>query len=896
MSLLRFENFELDLSRRRLSYAGDVLHLGGKAFDILAALVSRAGEVVGTRELLDAVWPDRTVEGSALRVHIVSLRKLLDGRSGTRCIQNVPGRGYVFVLPVSQVEKPTADEQPVPSQVSRTAQIQNRFPRLVARLIGRDEFVAQTAKALLTNRLVTIAGTGGIGKTSVALAVADILGRTGTVLFLDLASLSDDRLLMTTLATLLGVTINSTDDLEARALQALADQRLWMVFDNCEHLIEAAAAAVEKILTSSPGVSILATSREPLRVWCERVKRLPSLAVPPDDAPPGEISSYAAVQMFLDRFALGSELDDMTRPENLSVAAAIVRQLDGIPLAIELAASHAASLGLTQLAASLSNPMAVLRRGRRTAPPRQQTLRATLNWSYEGLTPSERLLLACLAVFAGQFTAQSGLALCAKDMSEEQFYEAFDGLFLKSFLFAVGGDGTYRLPEPTRHYALEKLADGGREIQRRVAHAVYCEEELVAAERDWRLLPTPQWMRQYATLINDVRAAVKWCINERTQSGHAIVLAARSSVLWMQLGLMGEQIELVQWALDALQESSYTGTEVETELRIAKGSALYHIRGPAHDESALLEFQRAAQIAQQIGDVSRYIRAISGVTSVWTSNGHYSRAINRALQLRQELPALPAHTFSRMLEHSYLFRGDLQDAFAQAMGSLQNAEGLTRLTLNAAVGYDQRMVALAVLAFVEFLQGNKHDAFSWLDHALGEARALDYAISSCLLLTTAAIPMVHLAGDRQRAAEYVETASILVRKHTLTRLQQWIQLYRQVLIEGADEAKLASPLAEAQGIRLEYCVVLAGERASLPSLDRALAGEGGWCRPELLRLKAERLVNSDPQSAAALSAEALELSQKLGARFWELRCAETASVIHRKRANNTAAQTTHRPH
>lgn len=885
MNLLRFGNFELDLSKRRLSASGNVLHLGGKAFDILATLATRAGEVVSKQELLSAVWPDRIVEDGALRVHMVGLRKLLDGRNGGTCIENVPGRGYVFVLPTISVDETAPD---IPSFHPQTeADAQSHFPRLVTRLIGRDDFIIETARALETHRLVTIAGTGGIGKTSVALAVAEILERTERVLFLDLASLSDGHFVLTTLATLLGVTVYSTD-VEERVLQALSTRRLLLILDNCEHLIEAVAAVVEQILATAPDVSILTTSREPLRASCERVKRLASLPVPPPNAPSDAIASYAAVQLLLDRVALSSELEDLDHPDNLEAAASIVRQLDGIPLAIELAASHAANLDLGHLAASLDNPLALLRRGRRTAPPRQQTLRATLDWSYAGLTPAERVIFECVAVFAGSFTALAARSVSAREMTDEAFYEAFDGLFLKSLLSVAGGDGTYRLPETTRHYALEKLHNGGHAVPRRIAHAAYCEQELAAAEHDWKLLPTPEWMRRYSALVNDVRAAIRWSSGEPGQSGYAISLAARSDVLWMQLGLMSEQIKLVEWALSALPGTAYDGSEIEIELRIAKGGTLYHIRGFAYDDAALIEFQRAAEIAQRVGDVPKYIQAIGGITSIWTSNGLYSRAIDRALLLREEFPDLPFHTFSRMLEHSYLFRGDFEEARAQAEGSLQNAKGLARLTHNAGVGYDQRMVAMAVLAFIDFLQGKFTDAFTRLDDALAEAARLDFALASCLLLTTAAIPMAYLTNDRQRAEKYVEKASCLTRKHTLNRLAQWVEVYRKIILDEVQETELSTLLVEAVGIRLDYCVVLSGSRASLASLDKALSGEGGWGRPELLRLKAECLSASDPVQAAALAAESVDLSRKMGATFWEQRCLQTAGLIDTQTYSSTS--------
>lgn len=388
-----------------------------------------------------------------------------------------------------------------------------------------------------------------------------------------------------------------------------------------------------------------------------------------------------------------------------------MRQLDGIPLAIELAASRAASLGLAHLAASLDNPLAVLRKGRRTAPPRQQTLRATLDWSYDGLTEDERTLLQDIAVFAGPFTASAAQALCSSHIGQEEFHETFDGLFLKSLLSVAGGDGTYRLLETTRRYALEKLTEVGRISVQRVAHALYCEEQLGAAEADWPNLTTSAWVQRYLSLVNDVRQAVRWSMADAAYAQHAIALIAKSHVLWVQLGLMSEQAKLVEWALGALSLPSHANTAVEMQLRIAFGGVLYHTRAFIDDEQAAEEFVRAAEIARAAGDVPRYIQAMTGATSIWTSNGHYTRSIDMALAIRSQFPQMPANAFSRMLDNPYFFRGDLPDAVREAEGSIENAKGLLRSTQNTGVGYEQRLIASTIIAFTGFLRGDASTAY-----------------------------------------------------------------------------------------------------------------------------------------------------------------------------------------
>ncbi|TAV21325.1 LuxR family transcriptional regulator [Rhizobium ruizarguesonis] len=874
MTVLRFGRFELDIAHRSLSESGKILHLGGRAFDILAVLVARAGQIISKDELIKAVWTTTTVDEGALRVHMVTLRKLLGDREAGRYIENIPGRGYAFVMPVQSVEdgESSSDVQPV---AVPKANISSNLPRLAGRLIGRETFVEETARLVASNRLVTIAGAGGIGKTSVALAVGEILSESRPVLFVDLAALTDGRLIMPTLASLLGVPVFS-DDAEPGVLRALEDSNVLLVFDNCEHLILEAASSTEDILTATPNVSILATSREPLRVSGERIRQLPSLVIPPEDVTNADWSSFSAMELLIDRMMLSSDVESFDRPEDFETAASIVRRLDGIPLAIEFAASRVAHLGLVNLANSLDDPLTVLRRGRRTAPPRQQTLRATLDWSFDSLTPTEKTLFEYVAVFAGSFSSDAALSVSGGRLSEDDFYEAFDGLFLKSFLSVSAGDGSYRLLETTRRYGLEKLEKSGQSDAIRSAHAVYCEKELQSAEADWKVLATPQWMRRYSSLINDVRAAIQWSFDNERDADFAIRLSAKSTVLWAQLGLMNEQTKVVEQALARLPGSQHVGTRVEMELRISRGGALFHVRGYPADPEALEEFDRSAEIAESLSDMPTFIRATAGRASIWVSNARYAEAIDMALKLGIRFPQMSLGSFSRMLEHGYFFHGNLKLASEHVNGSLRDAEGSLRRTLNDGVGFDQRIISRAVLIFVKFLQGETSEAFGELDSALEEARALDYSISTCLLLFLTASPIAFLSGDQKRAGEYLDIAETLTKKHDLHRWSLWVAAYRSFISDGIQQPETEEIFRSAVGMRLEYLLVLAGVRAPLEALDRGIKGEGGWCRPELLRIKAKVLKESDPILAQSLVEASLDEARRMEAPFWELRAANTA--------------------
>ncbi|RUY11823.1 hypothetical protein EOA25_04940, partial [Mesorhizobium sp. M2A.F.Ca.ET.040.01.1.1] len=406
---LSFGPFYLLPARELLVRGAQPVRIGSRALGILVAMAERAGEVVSKRELFDIVWPNTAVEESSLRVHVAALRKALgDGEGDNRYIATIPGRGYRFVAPVATTG------EPVPRQIDAAARPRSDG-KVVAgiRIFGRDDFVASLNALLCERRLVSVVGPGGMGKTSVALAVTESVATrySDGAYIVELARLVDPRLVPTALATALGKPVRSKDA-TPELLEFLQNKHMLIVLDNCEHLIDAAAELAERITQNTSQVSVLATSREPLRALGETVARLPSLEFPTrlEGLTTAEALSFPATQLFVDRAKATRsdfELDDSTVP----FAADICRRLDGIPLAIELAAGRVDAFGMRELASLLDERFRVLNRGRRTALPRQQTLSATFDWSYELLSESEQTVLRRLSVFVGAVTMTPAVAV-----------------------------------------------------------------------------------------------------------------------------------------------------------------------------------------------------------------------------------------------------------------------------------------------------------------------------------------------------------------------------------------------------------------------------------------------------------------------------------------------------
>src|SRR5947207_826345 len=484
------------LAAQRLLLEGDTpVRLGSRAFDTLAALVGRAGEVVGKEELIARVWPQTFVEDANLKIQVSALRRALgDGHAGRRFIVTVPGRGYNFVAPVSLEEPPRAALPPAVGSASV-----HNLPLAMTRMIGRDETVAALISRLSRQRLVTILGPGGIGKTTLALAVAErmIESYEHGVWLIDLAPLGDPRLVPSAVATVLGLEIHTEDPL-AGLVAGLRDKRMLLLLDNCEHVIEAAAGLAAAVLTGAPGVNILATSREPLGVAGERAHRLGPLGSPPTSSglTAAEAAAFPAVQLFVERVTAIVE-DFALTDANAPLIVEICQKLDGLPLAIEFAAPRVEVLGVEGLAAGLNHSLPLLTARRRTTLPRHRTMRAVVEWSYGLLSKDEQRLLRTLGIFAGGFTVEAAAAVAADTANTR--VDAIDrlaDLVAKSLVVAdVGGaKPRFRLLDTTRAYAIEQLDESGGRDQLARRHAEYSRRRFGRAEGDAPASPAGGWL------------------------------------------------------------------------------------------------------------------------------------------------------------------------------------------------------------------------------------------------------------------------------------------------------------------------------------------------------------------------------------------------------------------
>src|SRR6266436_5350026 len=625
---IEFGRFKVVRHRRELLADDRPVELGGRAFDTLMALIDARGTVLDKDQLMSLVWPDRVVEENNLPAQIAVLRKVFG--ANRHLIRTVAGRGYQFTGEIRAAPATSAAPSP-PSRMTN-------LPEAVSELIGREAELEEVAALVTEHRLVSLVGTGGIGKTRLGLEVArHLLPRFPDGIFVaELGPLSSPELVPTTVASVLGLTHVAGTASPERVAGAIRAKRLLLVIDNCEHVIDAAAGMAETLLRAGPGVSLLTTSREPLRVSGEYVYRVPPLDVPAEDNRDMEdVFRHGAVRLFVSR-AHAAEPRYVAEGRVAAATAAICRRLDGIPLAIELAATRIVGFGVNGVAARLDDRFRLLTGGSRTLA-RQQTMRATLDWSYDLLSESERVVLRRLGVFVGPFTMDAASAVAAGvDIPASEVAESVANLVGKSLVSADLGGAIvyYRLLETTRAYAREKLIGSAEFDHVAQRHAEYLRDLFEHAEAELETRPTAEWLSVYRPHIDGLRAALDWAFSPSGDVGVGVALAAATAPLWTHLSLLTECRARVEQAIAALGRQVPFDPRRDMRLYLALGHVLLQNRQASARPEANAALTKALELAD-ITDDGRYrLAALYGLYLARFFTGEYRNALNLAEKFR----------------------------------------------------------------------------------------------------------------------------------------------------------------------------------------------------------------------------------------------------------------------
>ena len=859
-----FGPFRLRMAERILESGGHSIKIGSRALDILIALVDHAPKLVGKRELIARVWGQSVVAEGAVRFSVAALRKILsDGdESSTTYIATVRARGYVLACPVTWA----STEAPARTR-SRTAP--GHLPGKPLLMIGRDDAVGEIVHSLKANRFVSIVGAGGIGKTTVALAVAHelITEFQGHVHFVDLAAIEDSRLVAPTLASRLGVSVVS-DQAIPPIVAFLRDRHVLLVLDSCEHVVDTAAALAESIFRDARQVHILATSREALRAEGEQVNHLPSLMSPPEGSgalTADDALSFSAVRLFVELVVNGGFPFALNDAE-ASVIAQICRRLDGIPLALQLAACRVGAHGI-QGTASLLDRQFRLWRGRRTSLPRHQTLSATLDWSYRLLSATEQLILRRLAVFVGGFTLEAALEIVMGEFDPAEVTETLAALVEKSLVTLDDRNAMhYRLLDTTRDYACRKLAESGetRAVARR-----HCEHMIRAFEgldtTLW-MAPQPENALFFASNLNNLRAALDWCFSDQGDTEFGIRLAAASTSLFFQMNLLPE---CANWSGRAIQflDATHKGTRREAELQSCLALAVMDTKG--NRASARVALFRALEVAEGLDDAPIELMILFHGLFRWqVRSGDFSgfeplmrRGEAAAKRIDDPFAGATAHAAAAITE---FFVGDMRKVPERSRMAM--AEPLHFSKFNADFGHWNACgVDIVFPRSLAFL-GYPAQAAMKANEAVEEAAALARPVTLCYVLMSVIILSLE-NGDLPSGEAALERLLSCTARHWLLTYsraavgcQGWIAVLRGELLRGINllQTALVSVDEDGYGLYRPHLSRVLGEallesgqweRASLV-VDEAIE----WCENrgrthethDLQRVKAQILIERPP--------------------------------------------------
>jgi predicted ATPase/DNA-binding winged helix-turn-helix (wHTH) protein len=728
----RFDRFHLCPGERQLLEGDRPVKLGARAFDILVMLVQERDRAVPKGELMERVWPRLIVEENNLQVQIAALRKIL----GQAAIATIPGRGYQFTPRLEYAaEALTQGRSPR----------KNNLPRPLTSFVGREHDLTELAKLLQTTRLLTLTGIGGCGKTRLAIKLAEVVmpSFSNGVCFVDFAPITEPGHVALRVAGAFGVREETDKPIEDTLIRHLAEQQVLLILDNCEHLLSACAALAERLLITTAGLRVLVTSREGFGIAGERVVPVRSLSLPSRVADDVQtLLASEAVRLFVDRAKELAPEFDLT-PRNAAAVFEICHRLDGIPLALELAAARVKLLSVEQIRAKLDDRFRFLT-GSARAVSRHQTLLVTLQWSYEHLTPDEQRWFRRMSVFVGGWTLDAVVDVVAEGCDEVETLERLGRLVDQSLVLVernTAEEPRYRMLETVRQYAEDRLNESGESNTVRERHLAHFLALVKRAHPNFFSKDANAWYRRLDRELSNLLAAHAWC--DRAADGAALGLELASNVrmYWIERGLfaLGHQVYVQALARDGAEQRSAQrgralfafGQHQNFCGRFADGIA------PLEEGLAIARELRDDQYAAHCLDKIAYTRGFMGdaVTAL--------ACVDEELVIRRRLGG-PHLTVSALITKAAILR--MKGDFDAAALVLEEA-----LSLSEGDDLEELHVIRSDLARVSIARGSLRHARVSLIEAINLLLRTNSRFRSMVALDVAAL-LAAACRDWQRAA------------------------------------------------------------------------------------------------------------------------------------------------
>lgn len=893
-----FGRFRVCARRRRVFKDDEAINLGARAFNILLMLVQAEGRLLTKHELLKRVWPTTTVEEHNIEVQISALRKALGDKG--EIIQTEAGRGYRLAARVRvQREHATWSENSTDPGTSGSACEKDPSVPLTA-LFGRSKEVTSLTKLVASHRLVTVVGSGGIGKTRLAMEVAHQSASrfSAGVRTVELASITSAQQLNELTARTMGAA-NSFSE---------SQQDQLLLLDNCEHLIDAAALLVEGLLQSRTELHVLATSRECLAIEGERVYPLAPLSVPPTDfVTASRALEYSAVGLFLDR-TQAVDPDFIITDEISPYVSKVCRKLDGIPLAIEFAAASAPAIGVRELACRLVQGFGLLRSFRRVPAERHKTLHSTFSWSYGLLSAIEQTALCRVAVFAGSFTPEAAGSILADSIaSPVQVASILEDLHKKSLVSVDTRTSPprYRLLGTTRAFALQKLGDG--EVAAILALMTrYYLNLLTRDEWLWTATSLEDIGARFAPDIDNLRVALDWAFGSPETSRIGLDLTIAAISLWIALSALDECRNYVQRALAWLLGTSSVDERHELLLQVALGTSTTWTKGPTKEaENALL---RALELAEKLEDDEQKLRVYYALWLHRLRNGHYRASVEiahkfvHAVELSDVAAGLAGQRIVAVNDHYF---GNQSAARERLRVVLQQNNPVLHAQYVLRFGMDQNVATLVALSRVLWVLGFPNQARDVAECSVAKAQKLNHANSLCLALTDAGCVIAALTGDFERTEHLAGTLLECANTHGLGLWSGSGTTFRTWARAKSDEANVGLDLLRESiqqwHVDLRHATFVSTFAEMLAAaghvdegrsvIDGILHREEHWCTAEVLRVGGQiALVAGDSEEADTIFVRALDWARQRGQRAWELRAATSRARLWASKGQRSEAQ------
>lgn len=886
--------FLLDRERLELRRDGVRLSLGARACRILQALAERPGEILGPDELRAAAWPGLQVEDVNLRVQIAALRKIL-GRAanGAEVISTIPREGYVFIPPST-----------APDALRSLSGATHSLPRSLAPLIGREQELDDVQHLLGSHRTVTITGAGGIGKTSLAIEAArrSVAGSGAECVFVDLAVPMASEQVAGSVYAALELEAGG-QDLTGSIVRALQARRMLLVLDNCEHVIEGAAAMALALARGTDSVDVLATSRERLEVPGEQVFLLGPLGC----APPGprlaasEARSYASIELFA-ASATSRGQPFAIHDGNATQVGEICRRLDGIPLAIRLAAASCAVMTVGELARGLDDRFALLTRGERTALARHRTLEAALDWGHALLGDLEAIIFRRLALFRSWFSMADALAVVGPEAETPSvFYTAIASLVDKSMLVAdtEREPACFRYLESTRAYALLRLERAGEVAEVTERHA-QCTLDRLRAAADTKDLAEP--LLVYREIVDDWRGAHDHALATR-QWELALRLLHHASPLCTSLQILREYATRAEQSFafsDGSLEDDVARMELETRnffIQLVAASAALDL-AIVYD-CIKRSATRALELSVRLGDLSQRFQALWGLFYAAAGQSDTPALRRRAAQFHEAAveagSAEALRSAHRLRASAEYWSGNFAEAVAAADEAV--ADIAQSDASHGGRGFAQVPAVLTIRARAKWTLGEFEAGLADAAEARRVAIVVGDAPTLYYVLVTCALPIALWSGDWEGAEAVLEEIEVLAVEHSNPSYSRDLSYWRAAFTTLRDYGGSygGPPIAweppgpwQADNQSSIHCAYHRAE-----DLVRAGGRLDHWCGAEHCRAAGEQLLA--PGAGAEARAEelfkqSLAIASVQNAAAWEIRTRVSLARLFAARQRTTDAR------